>query len=149
MHVRRGEGLGNSCFSAPTSIGSLCPLTCTSPNVPQILNSFWTLSAVISSTLCGATSCVQVREHAVAGVVQVVPGLPDPLASTAIPATLSPPCPHLTAWAIFTPLLHRIDEGRGPPVHPYNAGTRGPLQAAELLDRIGFRRNEEYVWSNL
>lgn len=51
------------------------------------------------------------------------------------------------AWAIFTPLLHRIDEGRGPPVHPYRAGSRGPAQADELLDRIGFRRNEKYVWS--
>ncbi|KAL4419711.1 hypothetical protein ABPG75_006809 [Micractinium tetrahymenae] len=49
------------------------------------------------------------------------------------------------AWAIFTPLLHAVDEGRLP-VHPYPYGSRGPPEADELLARAGFVQNLDYKW---
>ncbi|GER33297.1 glyceraldehyde-3-phosphate dehydrogenase [Striga asiatica] len=38
------------------------------------------------------------------------------------------------AWEIFTPLVHRIDEGEVKPI-PYKPGSRGPIEADELLER--------------
>ncbi|CAI5478409.1 unnamed protein product [Closterium sp. Yama58-4] len=49
------------------------------------------------------------------------------------------------AWEIFTPLLHRIDQGALPP-HPYKQGSRGPDHADELAERVGYRRTEGYCW---
>ncbi|GJP50614.1 hypothetical protein CLOM_g9757 [Closterium sp. NIES-68] len=49
------------------------------------------------------------------------------------------------AWEIFTPLLHRIDQGALPP-HPYSQGSRGPDHADELAERVGYRRTQGYCW---
>ena len=49
------------------------------------------------------------------------------------------------AWAIFTPLLHKIDAGHIQPV-PYKFGSRGPEESDALLASNGFFRNENYSW---
>ncbi|KAK4392907.1 Glucose-6-phosphate 1-dehydrogenase, cytoplasmic isoform [Sesamum angolense] len=41
------------------------------------------------------------------------------------------------AWEIFTPLLHRIDQGEFKSL-PYKPGSRGPVEADELLERAGY-----------
>ncbi|KAK6128286.1 hypothetical protein DH2020_037969 [Rehmannia glutinosa] len=41
------------------------------------------------------------------------------------------------AWEIFTPLLHRIDNGEFKSL-PYKPGSRGPAEADELLERAGY-----------
>ncbi|KAK9865125.1 hypothetical protein WJX84_006808 [Apatococcus fuscideae] len=51
------------------------------------------------------------------------------------------------AWAIFTPLLHAIDDGKLEPVE-YKHGSRGPPEADELIRDAGFVRNESYVWGD-
>ena len=54
--------------------------------------------------------------------------------------TAPPPAPGdelAAAWAIFTPLLHRLDAGRVQPfVYPY--GSRGPAQSDHLIKRYGY-----------
>lgn len=44
------------------------------------------------------------------------------------------------AWRIFDPLLHKleVEEKRVP--EPYAIGSRGPMMAERLIDRMGFRR---------
>ncbi|KAL9256943.1 Glucose-6-phosphate 1-dehydrogenase, cytoplasmic isoform-like protein [Drosera capensis] len=49
------------------------------------------------------------------------------------------------AWEIFTPLLHRISEGKMKPI-PYNPGTRGPAEADDLLTRAGYVQTHGYIW---
>ncbi len=49
------------------------------------------------------------------------------------------------AWAIFTPLLHAIDE-KQLPVHDYEWGSRGPPEADELLKRAGYVETQKYKW---
>ncbi|CAK9217314.1 unnamed protein product [Sphagnum troendelagicum] len=50
------------------------------------------------------------------------------------------------AWEIFTPLLHRIDEGKLK-VSPYKQGSRGPKEADELLNvKADYVRTEGYIW---
>lgn len=49
------------------------------------------------------------------------------------------------AWAIFTPLLHAIDRGEVP-VHTYAYGSRGPVEADDLRDRVGWVKNLKYDW---
>lgn len=49
------------------------------------------------------------------------------------------------AWEIFTPLLHRIDDGELKPL-PYKPGSRGPDKADELLERAGYVQTHGYVW---
>ena len=51
------------------------------------------------------------------------------------------------AWAIFTPLLHDIDAGKVP-VHVYPFGSRGPIEAHELIKRAGYIRPVDYEWTN-
>lgn len=51
------------------------------------------------------------------------------------------------AWAIFTPLLNKIDAGEVPVV-PYTFGSRGPEEAHRLLWDAGYRRPEDYSWSS-
>jgi len=49
------------------------------------------------------------------------------------------------AWKIFTPVLHKIDEGKiEPTLYPF--GTRGPKEADDLLERNGFERHGSYTW---
>ncbi|XAR58254.1 Glucose-6-phosphate dehydrogenase [Bertholletia excelsa] len=49
------------------------------------------------------------------------------------------------AWEIFTPLLHRIDNGEFKPI-PYKPGSRGPAEADELLERAGYVKTDGYIW---
>ncbi|CAA3023011.1 glucose-6-phosphate 1-dehydrogenase, cytoplasmic isoform [Olea europaea subsp. europaea] len=49
------------------------------------------------------------------------------------------------AWEIFTPLLHRIDDGEFKPI-PYKMGSRGPVEADELLEGAGYVQTHDYIW---
>ncbi|ONK77706.1 uncharacterized protein A4U43_C02F9670 [Asparagus officinalis] len=49
------------------------------------------------------------------------------------------------AWEIFTPLLHRIDDGELKPL-PYKPGSRGPEKADELLAKAGYVQTHGYIW---
>ncbi|KAK9272587.1 hypothetical protein L1049_002961 [Liquidambar formosana] len=49
------------------------------------------------------------------------------------------------AWEIFTPLLHRIDNGEMKPI-PYKPGSRGPAEADELLEKSGYVQTRGYIW---
>ncbi|XP_031382724.1 glucose-6-phosphate 1-dehydrogenase 6, cytoplasmic [Punica granatum] len=49
------------------------------------------------------------------------------------------------AWEIFTPLLHRIDNGEMKPI-PYKPGSRGPAEADELLSNAGYVQTHGYIW---
>lgn len=49
------------------------------------------------------------------------------------------------AWEIFTPLLHKIDEGGLKPL-PYEPGSRGPVEADELLAKAGYVHTHGYTW---
>ncbi|KAH9618479.1 hypothetical protein KSS87_019175 [Heliosperma pusillum] len=49
------------------------------------------------------------------------------------------------AWEIFTPLLHRIDQGQLK-CAPYKPGSRGPAGADELLHRAGYVQTHGYIW---
>ena len=49
------------------------------------------------------------------------------------------------AWRIFTPLLHKIDEGHIKPI-PYQHGSRGPKEADELLAKNNFVYTGRYRW---
>ncbi|MGH0170209.1 UNVERIFIED_CONTAM: hypothetical protein FKN15_060283 [Acipenser sinensis] len=51
------------------------------------------------------------------------------------------------AWRIFTPLLHRIESDNILPV-PYTYGSRGPVEADELLKKVGFSYEGTYKWVN-
>lgn len=49
------------------------------------------------------------------------------------------------AWEIFTPMLHRIDEG-GFKSLVYQEGSRGPPEADQLTERAGYVRTHGYIW---
>ncbi|XXG45100.1 hypothetical protein AAC387_Pa02g0271 [Persea americana] len=49
------------------------------------------------------------------------------------------------AWEIFTPLLHRIDDGKLK-LLPYKPGSRGPVEADELLAKAGYVQTHGYIW---
>eukprot|EP00262_Sarcandra_glabra_P012784 TRINITY_DN336_c0_g1_i3.p1 TRINITY_DN336_c0_g1~~TRINITY_DN336_c0_g1_i3.p1 ORF type:complete len:523 (+),score=97.95 TRINITY_DN336_c0_g1_i3:266-1834(+) len=49
------------------------------------------------------------------------------------------------AWEIFTPLLHRIDEGEMKTLR-YKMGSRGPVEADELLAKAGYVQTHGYIW---
>jgi len=49
------------------------------------------------------------------------------------------------AWRIFTPLLHKIDEGSVEPIQ-YQYGTRGPKEADDLLAKNNFVYTGRYKW---
>lgn len=49
------------------------------------------------------------------------------------------------AWEIFTPLLHRIDDGAFTPI-TYKPGSRGPAEADKLLERAGYVHTDGYTW---
>lgn len=44
------------------------------------------------------------------------------------------------AWRIFDPLLHTLEVGEARVPERYAIGSRGPLKADALIDRMGFRR---------
>lgn len=49
------------------------------------------------------------------------------------------------AWRIFTPLLHTIEEDKPKPVQ-YKYGSRGPKEADDLSQRMGFKYTGTYQW---
>ena len=49
------------------------------------------------------------------------------------------------AWEIFTPLLHRIDNGEFKSI-PYKPGSRGPEEADKLLEKAGYVQTHGYIW---
>lgn len=49
------------------------------------------------------------------------------------------------AWRVFTPLLHRIDDGDISPL-PYKYGSRGPKQADDMMALHGFKFYGTYKW---
>ncbi|KAK9090197.1 hypothetical protein Sjap_023374 [Stephania japonica] len=49
------------------------------------------------------------------------------------------------AWEIFTPLLHKIDNGDLKPI-PYKPGSRGPAEADKLLEKAGYVQTHGYIW---
>lgn len=51
------------------------------------------------------------------------------------------------SWKIFTPLLHKIEKDRIPPII-YEKGTRGPKHHDEVVEKWGYIRNAEYVYYN-
>ncbi|MED6274225.1 glucose-6-phosphate 1-dehydrogenase [Characodon lateralis] len=51
------------------------------------------------------------------------------------------------AWRIFTPLLHQIDKEKPKPI-PYKYGSRGPSEADDLVQKVGFRYEGTYKWVN-
>ncbi|XP_067579001.1 glucose-6-phosphate 1-dehydrogenase isoform X4 [Pseudorca crassidens] len=51
------------------------------------------------------------------------------------------------AWRIFTPLLHQIELEKAQPI-PYVYGSRGPVEADELMKRVGFQYEGTYKWVN-
>ncbi|NP_001087249.1 glucose-6-phosphate 1-dehydrogenase [Ovis aries] len=51
------------------------------------------------------------------------------------------------AWRIFTPLLHHIEREKARPI-PYVYGSRGPVEADELMKRVGFQYEGTYKWVN-
>uniref|UniRef100_A0A8C2HID1 glucose-6-phosphate dehydrogenase (NADP(+)) n=1 Tax=Cyprinus carpio TaxID=7962 RepID=A0A8C2HID1_CYPCA len=51
------------------------------------------------------------------------------------------------AWRIFTPLLHQIEKEKTPPIK-YKYGSRGPAEADELVQKVGFRYEGTYKWVN-
>ncbi|KAI3933469.1 hypothetical protein MKX01_022048 [Papaver californicum] len=52
---------------------------------------------------------------------------------------------HQEAWEIFTLMLHRIDDGKLKPVL-YKQGSRGPVEADELLAKAGYMQTHGYKW---
>ena len=51
------------------------------------------------------------------------------------------------AWAILTPLLSRIDAGEFKErLHIYKQGGRGPEASDELASKMGYTRNQGYIW---
>jgi glucose-6-phosphate 1-dehydrogenase len=50
------------------------------------------------------------------------------------------------SWAIFTPLLQRIDKGQGPKMHTYPYGARGLEAGDKLIKDSGYVRSSEYTW---
>ena len=53
----------------------------------------------------------------------------------------------VAAWEIFTPLLHKIDEGEMKSrSYNYKPGSRGPVEADEQLSKAGYAQTHGYVW---
>lgn len=50
------------------------------------------------------------------------------------------------AWRIFTPLLHELEARKVEPQF-YQAGSRGPEQAYNLIRKFGYHKHDGYVWS--
>lgn len=52
------------------------------------------------------------------------------------------------AWRIFTPLLHEIEKTK-PNLIKYKYGSRGPKEADELADAVGYKYTGTYVWAKV
>jgi glucose-6-phosphate 1-dehydrogenase len=52
------------------------------------------------------------------------------------------------AWRIFTPLLHKIEEGKGVKPEPYPYGSRGPKGLDDFVKKYGVERlaDVKYEW---
>lgn len=51
------------------------------------------------------------------------------------------------AWAIFTPLLHQIENDKVKPI-PYEYGGRGPKESDELIEKLGYAyHGGKYKWN--
>ncbi|KAI8143799.1 glucose-6-phosphate dehydrogenase [Fennellomyces sp. T-0311] len=52
-----------------------------------------------------------------------------------------------TAWKIFTPLLHQIDQRKDLPLSSYPYGSRGPAELDAFVRKYGYdRSNANYSW---
>ena len=49
------------------------------------------------------------------------------------------------AWEIFTPVLHKIDNLNVKPIK-YPQGSRGPIESDEFVAKLGYSRNDNYVY---
>jgi len=49
------------------------------------------------------------------------------------------------AWRIFTPALHQLDKGVVTPI-PYPFGSRGPAEADQMVEKLGYKYTE-YNWA--
>ena len=55
----------------------------------------------------------------------------------------------LASWALWGPLLKQIEaEGAPVPIYSYEYGSRGPEQAAALIEKYGYQRNAGYAWKS-
>jgi len=51
------------------------------------------------------------------------------------------------SWAIFTPLLHQIDDGKIKPIL-YEYGSRGPPESDKLAEKVGYSYHDgNYTWA--
>ena len=49
------------------------------------------------------------------------------------------------AWRIVTPVLHEIESTHVKPI-PYAYGSRGPKEADEWMERLGYKRCTQEYW---
>ena len=55
----------------------------------------------------------------------------------------------LASWKIWDPLLKQIEAKPSPlTVHTYPYGSRGPPEAAALIQKYGYQRNTRYSWKS-
>ena len=53
------------------------------------------------------------------------------------------------SWAIFTPLLHQIEQEKVRPIL-YEYGSRGPSESDQLIKHLGYRyHGGKYKWSSM
>jgi Glucose-6-phosphate dehydrogenase, C-terminal domain len=52
------------------------------------------------------------------------------------------------SWAIFTPMLHKLDAGKGPKLQKYDYGARGVDAGDQLLADSGYVRSAKYSWKS-
>lgn len=50
------------------------------------------------------------------------------------------------SWAIFTPMLHKLDKGEGPELQKYPYGARGVEAGDQLVADSGYVRSSRYSW---
>ena len=52
------------------------------------------------------------------------------------------------SWAIFTPMLHKLDAGKGPELQKYEYGARGVEAGDKLVADSGYVRSFKYSWKS-
>lgn len=50
------------------------------------------------------------------------------------------------SWAMFTPVLHQIDDGKGPQMNFYEYGSRAVEAGEKLIKESGYVRSSNYSW---